>query len=167
MRSNIADEELQEVLPRLRRFAFWLSLHNDSADKLVKTCLEQILIRNAGQHQDGNLRVCLFTMMYRQFLDSQPDVSSYVQLQELFRSEAPQSTTPVDQLLAEHSLLNDFSKLPIEERVLLILVTVEKLTYQEAAVTLGVPTDTIATSIARARKSLRELRVGQETKVNS
>ena len=39
----IDDQQLRDLLPRLRRFALWLTREPASADDLVQACLERAL----------------------------------------------------------------------------------------------------------------------------
>lgn len=52
---------------------------------------------------------------------------------------------------------NAVAKLSEEHRVVVGLVLVEGLSYQEAAETLGVPVGTVTSRVARAREALQEL----------
>ena len=53
------------------------------------------------------------------------------------------------------------TELPEDQRMVLVLVTVEGLTYQETAEVLEVPVGTVMSRLARARKRLLVL-VGAE-----
>ncbi len=47
--------------------------------------------------------------------------------------------------------------LPVEQREVLLLVSVEELSYQEASVVLGVPIGTVMSRLSRAREHMRVL----------
>ena len=55
------DEQLRELIPRLRRFALSLTRHASNADDLVQTCLERALGSVAEKRPEGDLRAWLFT----------------------------------------------------------------------------------------------------------
>ena len=56
--------------------------------------------------------------------------------------------------------LQAFSRLSAEQRALLLLVSVEGLSYKEAAQALGIPIGTVMSRLSRARNALRELTEG-------
>ena len=62
---NDIDEQLSEIIPRLRRFALSLTRNPSSADDLVQTCLERALSRWSDKRPEGDLRAWLFSILYR------------------------------------------------------------------------------------------------------
>ncbi len=160
MSKNFTDDDLREVLPRLRRFAFSLTRHENSADDLVQSCLERALARREQHREDADLRAWLFQIMYRQFLDGQRRAKRYAGLLAVFAC-APEELAPsAEDVALSRSALADFSKLPAEQRALLVLVSVEGLSYQQAADALGIPIGTVMSRLSRARKTLRALNDG-------
>ena len=61
----IDDQQLRELLPRLRRFALSLSRQPACADDLVQATLERALSRWASKRADGELRAWRFGIVYR------------------------------------------------------------------------------------------------------
>jgi RNA polymerase sigma-70 factor (ECF subfamily) len=57
--------------------------------------------------------------------------------------------------LVHRDLMRAFSKLPEEQRAVLFLVTVEDLSYADAACVLGVPIGTVMSRLSRGREKLR------------
>jgi RNA polymerase sigma-70 factor (ECF subfamily) len=47
--------------------------------------------------------------------------------------------------------------LPVEQRSVVLLVTVEDLSYAEAASVLGIPVGTVMSRLARGRERLRQM----------
>lgn len=157
----IDDAELRELLPRLRRFAQWLTREPSSADDLVQGTLERALSRWRSKRPEGDLRAWLFSILYRQFLDGQRRAKRHARLLSLFgREEEPQSSS-LDDIAIAHSTLAAFAQLPTEQRALLLLVSVEGLSYQEAANSLQIPIGTVMSRLSRARKALRALSEGE------
>ncbi|MCZ7166765.1 sigma factor, partial [Salmonella enterica] len=64
------DEQLRELIPRMRRFAVSLTRNASSADDLVQSTLERAIISWADKRLEGDLRAWLFSILYRQFLDT-------------------------------------------------------------------------------------------------
>lgn len=156
----IDDDELRELLPRLRRFALGLTRQPASADDLVQATLERALSRWRSKRPDGELRAWLFTILYNQFIDGQRRARRQANLLALL-GRAEDSAPSTETIVLQHAALAAFSRLPDEQRALLILVTVEGLSYQETAETLGVPIGTVMSRLSRARKALRALSEGE------
>jgi RNA polymerase sigma factor (sigma-70 family) len=51
--------------------------------------------------------------------------------------------------------------LPAEQRAVLLLVTLEEMSYEEVARTLGIPIGTVMSRLSRARDKLRAMMQGQ------
>jgi RNA polymerase sigma-70 factor (ECF subfamily) len=51
--------------------------------------------------------------------------------------------------------------LPSEQRAVLLLVTLEDMSYEEVARALGIPMGTVMSRLSRAREKLRALMMGQ------
>src|SRR3546814_4548167 len=93
----LSDAVLRLLLPRLRRFALRLTRDPASADDLVQATLEGALTRWHSPRPQGNVRGWLFTILYRQFLDSQRRGRRYARLLEWFAgtdSAAPSAERP-------------------------------------------------------------------------
>lgn len=156
----IDDDALRELLPRLRRFALWLTREPASADDLVQASLERALSRWRSKRPDGELRAWLFSILYRLFLDGQRRAKRHARWLSLFGHEEEPQTTALDELIVAHATLDAFAKLPTEQRALLLLISVEGLSYQEAADSLDIPIGTVMSRLSRARQALRALSDG-------
>ena len=108
---NELDEQLRELIPRLRRFAMSLTRNSSSADDLVQACLERALSSWGGKRADGDLRAWLFSILYRQFLDTHRRSRRYARMLEFFtgRDDAEPST---ERTVIAQSTLQAFDRLP-------------------------------------------------------
>ncbi|CAK9889891.1 MULTISPECIES: sigma-70 family RNA polymerase sigma factor [Pseudomonas] len=157
--NELDDEQLREMLQRLRRFALWLTREASSADDLVQATLERALSRRGQQREEGSLRAWLFSILYRQFIDSKRRERRQARWLAWFgRGEAAGSNT--EDIVVAQSGLAAFAQLPTEQRALLLLVSVEGLSYKEAALALDVPIGTVMSRLSRARAAMRELAEG-------
>ena len=152
----MADQQLRQLLPRLRRFALSLSRQPACADDLVQATLERALSRWGSKRADSDLRAWLFSILYRQFLDTQRRAKRHARLLALFGREDASAPSP-EQHWEAHATLQAFNQLPDEQRALLLLVSVEGLSYQQTADTLGIPIGTVMSRLSRARQALRDL----------
>jgi RNA polymerase sigma-70 factor (ECF subfamily) len=157
------NDELRELLPRLRRFALSLTRDTNNADDLVQATLERALARWKGKRADGDLRAWLFAILYRRFIDSHRSARRYARMLELFgaRDDALPSA---ERTVVAQAALGAFDQLKPEQRALLFAVTVEGLSYKQAADVLGLPIGTVMSRLSRARKALHQLTEGEITR---
>ena len=88
-------------------------------------------------------------------------VRRYARLLALFGvRELSTVPSPENQLLAR-STLEAFGQLKPEQRALLILVTLEGLSYQQVSEALEIPLGTVMSRLSRARQALRTLGEGE------
>ncbi len=131
----------------------------DRAEDLVQDCLERAWSR-FHLWRPGNLRGWLFTIMHnlsvnarrRQFrspptapLDGGPEIAT--------------RATQEDRL-AVGMLQQALSRLPEEQRSVVLLVGLEEFSYAETAKILGIPIGTVMSRLHRAREQLRRLLAG-------
>ncbi len=154
------DEQLRELIPRLRRFAVSLTRNASSADDLVQSTLERAIISWADKRVEGDLRAWLFSILYRQFLDAHRRTRRYARMLEFFtgRDDAQPS---VERTVIAQATLQAFDQLNTEQRALLLWVSVEGLSYKEIAEILEVPIGTVMSRLSRARQALRQLSDGE------
>ncbi|MEB0079551.1 sigma-70 family RNA polymerase sigma factor [Pseudomonas sp. CCI3.2] len=161
---NEFDDQLRELLPRMRRFAVWLTRDSSSADDLVQSSLEKALSRWADKRPEGDLRAWLFSILYRQFLDAHRRSRRYSRMLELFTGGRDDHYEPsVERTVVAQSTLEAFGLLNTEQRALLLWVSVEGLSYKEVAEILDVPVGTVMSRLSRARQALRQLSDGEIT----
>jgi RNA polymerase sigma factor (sigma-70 family) len=162
---NDVDDQLRELLPRLRRFAVSLTRDYSSADDLVQASLEKALSAWTHRRPEGDLRAWLFSILYRQFVDNHRRSRRYSRMLELFtggRDEEPYEPS-VERTVVAQTTLQAFERLNTEQRALLLWVSVEGLSYKEVADILDVPVGTVMSRLSRARQALRQLSEGEIT----
>ena len=157
------DEQLRELIPRLRRFALSLTRHASNADDLEQNCLERALGSVADKRPDGDLRAWLFTILYRQFVDNHRRSRRYARMLEFFTGRDDTQPSTERTVLAQ-STLEAFDQLATEQRALLLWVSVEGLSYKQVAEILDVPIGTVMSRLSRARNALRQLSEGEITR---
>ena len=161
---NDVDDQLRELLPRMRRFAVSLTRDYSSADDLVQSALEKALSAWTGKRPEGDLRAWLFSILYRQFLDAHRRSRRYSRMLELFTGGKEDHFEPsVERTVVAQTTLQAFERLNTEQRALLLWVSVEGLSYNEVAAILDVPVGTVMSRLSRARQALRLLSEGEIT----
>jgi RNA polymerase sigma-70 factor (ECF subfamily) len=146
-------------LPALRRYARALTGDPWAADDLVQDTLERACVNWRLWLAGTDLRAWLFTVMHNLFVSQlrqdhrRVDLVQAADLDELALSvEAPQSASGTAMDL-QRCLL----RLPPEQREVLLLVTLEDMSYAEVAKVVGVPTGTVMSRLSRARERMRSL----------
>jgi RNA polymerase sigma-70 factor (ECF subfamily) len=145
-------------IPSLRRYARALTGSNLAADDLVQDCLERALRKHHLWRRQGRLRSWLFRMLYRIYLNSRRGhraTAMHVPIDDLGMPD-------VRLLHSGHSFehgdtITALRQLPEEQRVAILLIALEDLSYEEAAWTLRIPVGTLRSRISRGRQRLREL----------
>ncbi len=154
-------------LPALRRYARALTGDPWAADDLVQDTLERACVKWRLWLAGTDLRAWLFTVMHNLFISQlrqghrRVDLVQAGEVDEMAQSvEAPQSATGTA-IDLQRCLL----RLPPEQREVLLLVTLEDLSYAEVAKVVGVPTGTVMSRLSRARERMRLLMDGPASAV--
>ncbi|TAM84454.1 MAG: RNA polymerase sigma factor [Candidimonas sp.] len=166
MSSETIDDQLRELLPRLKRFALWLTHDGSRADDLVQSTLERALSRWHTRTTDA-VRPWLFAIAYRLFLDQQRRARRYARVLEFFRGRAQiEARSPsAEHVAIEHAIIRALKQLPEPQRRLLLWISVEGLSYREVADILRVPVGTVMSRLSRARAALRRCAEGHTMRV--
>jgi RNA polymerase sigma factor (sigma-70 family) len=153
---NVFQQELVELLPRLRRFARVLARDPADADDLVQLSVERALTRSAQWTPGTRLDSWMFRIMKNAWIDEARARQRKVRL--FAPPEAGQSVGDDGQ--AAHRRLEAAEveralvRLPEDQRLAVALVLVEGLSYKEAAEVLQIPTGTLTSRLVRGRTAL-------------
>lgn len=159
MTDHAIDDELREQIPRLRRFAYWLTRDPEDADDLVQSTLERALSRWESRRDATALKPWLFSILYRNFLSARRRSRRYASMLERFSQ--PEEHPSAEREFAAQSALEALQRLSSEQRSLLLWVSVEGLSYQEVAEILDMPIGTVMSKLSRARQALRRVLDGE------
>lgn len=160
MSTDDIDTSLREQLPALRRYARWLARDPHVADDLVQAALERAITRWDSRRDEEALRPWLFAIVYRRFLDGRRCAKRDAGLLAALGTSTETHPSAEREHLAR-STLDALERLPVEQRSLLILVSVEGLSYRDVAEMLEVPIGTVMSRLSRARQALRRLSEGE------
>ncbi len=150
-------DQLIAVLPRMRRFARGLTGSAVEADDLVQAACERALSR-AHQFQEGTrFDSWMFRIVQTIWIDQlrARDTRREEEEAEGERVGTDEPRRRVEARLALQEVRTALSTLPPEQRAALLLVTVDGLSYKEAAEVAEVPVGTIMSRLARARIALQ------------
>jgi len=152
-------ERLVDLIPRLRRYARALVGDRASADDLVQDTLERAWAKLHLYRRGTDLRAWLFTVMHNVHVNK----VRATRVTDTLDDEMPELALrpPQGDALMVRDLDRAIALLPAEQRAVLLLVTLEDLSYDEVARTLGIPIGTVMSRLSRAREKLRGLMLGQ------
>ena len=154
--SSTAADELVAALPRLRRFARALAGNREEADDLLQSGCERALAKQ-HQWQPGTrfdswmfriLQTIWCDRMRARRTDSAPLGEAVLAV-----AVGDDGRAVDDRIMLARTRVA-MARLPTDQRVALALVSVEGLSYAEAARVLQVPMGTVMSRLSRARQRL-------------
>lgn len=151
-----ARKQLGQLTVRLRRFALTLTRSPAEADDLVQSTLERALA-SLQQWESGTR---LDSWLYR--------IAQNLWIDQRRRARVRGPTESADDLvlpgedgrevnerkLMVRDAMRALASLPEEQQVVMALVSIEGLSYDEAAKVLNIPKGTVMSRLARARRAV-------------
>lgn len=150
--------ELIELLPALRRYAWSMTHSVHDADDLLQGTVERLLRK--GVPEGVEIARWAFTVCRNLWIDE-------------YRSRKTWQTTELDPDLTEagqvdgekdvhtqmqlKQVMAAMQQLPEEQQLVLNMVSVQGLSYQDVANSLQIPVGTVMSRLARARGKLTEI----------
>jgi len=161
LHSSDFSARVDELIPRLRRYARALTGERNAADDLVQDTLERAWTKLHLWRAGSDLRAWLFTIMHNVHVNQvrSRGATPTLPLDEDM-PDAPVRATQSD-MLEVRDIDAALRRLPVEQREVLLLVALEHLSYQAAADTLEIPIGTVMSRLARARERLRIMLQGE------
>jgi RNA polymerase sigma factor (sigma-70 family) len=159
--SPLPHPDLLAAIPRLRRYARVLTGDASRADDLVQETLARGWEKRRLWAAGTDLRAWLFTIMHNIFVNQRAAAVREAQNVSLdgdgesgaawqLPVRAPQQTHV--ELI---EVLRELSRLPPDQREVLMLAAVEEMRYEEIAAVLSIPVGTVMSRLSRAREKLR------------
>jgi RNA polymerase sigma factor (sigma-70 family) len=152
-------QRMVELIPRLRRYARALVGDRATADDLVQDTLERAWAKLHLYRRGTDLRAWLFTVMHNVHVNRVRATRATDPLGDEMPELAQRA--PQGDALLVRDLDRGIARLPAEQRAVLLLVTLEEMSYEQVARTLGIPIGTVMSRLSRAREKLRAMMLGQ------
>ncbi|WP_085906997.1 RNA polymerase sigma factor [Kiloniella majae] len=155
-------DQLTKSIPVLRRYAYALVKDSSKADDLVQDCLERSLTKRHQWKGKGNLKPWLYRILSNIHLNHyrQSKTNPIHSPAELTEKTPMGMETDTTSHQLDHLYLRDLdkaiTKLPDEQKQVLLLVALEGLSYSEVASITQVPLGTVMSRLSRARETLRK-----------
>lgn len=150
-------EQLVEYIPRLRRYACALIRDRERAEDLLQDTLTRALDRLSLWRRGTDMRAWLFTIMHNLHVNAlrrdgrRPDILS-LQCDGVLE---PRACGKADQQAGLDDIAAALQQLPEEQRAVVLLVSLEGLSYRQTAKVLGIKTGTVMSRLHRGRERLR------------
>ncbi len=150
---------LPDMLPRLRSFAVRLTGNRYDAEELVQRACIRALERAHQLRSDTSPSSWVFSIIHSIWLNELRRHNRRDRLlldwsDALIETVAdPRSASETG--LAVRQIVDAVERLPEPQRIALLLVSIDGLSYQEVASTLDIPVGTVMSRISRARKAIR------------
>ena len=149
-------------LGALRRYALTLTRNRDDAEDLVHDTLVRAIERQHQFRPGLSLRPWLLSILHNGFVDKLRARRAEARRNaEIVHGETAELAPSQDHALRLAEVRRAFLTLPEEQRAALHLVSIEGLSYEEAAASLGIPMGTLVSRVSRARARLREIENGE------
>lgn len=151
-------DEIEAAIPGLRAYARALLRDREAADDLVQDTLETALSRRGQWRGEGPLRGWLARILLNRFRDglrrSRPAATVLALVPD---APDPLAARHADGRLALTEVHQAMGRLPEDQRSALLLVALEGMSLAEAASVSGCAEGTLASRLARARATLRQM----------
>jgi len=153
-------ELLLGCLPSLRMHALALTRHRADAEDLVHSAVASALAAEASFELGTNFRAWITRILRNRFFSNIRRRRETVDINDapvlaLSRSGGQEEG------FAIHELHRCLAHLPSDQRVILLMITVQGLSYEDASAELGVAIGTLKCRVFRARRQLRQMMMGE------
>lgn len=149
--------EMVVVLPKLRRFAYGLTGSIDEGDDLVQAACERALSRAYQWRSDTRLDSWMYKIVQNLWIDRirrDRRLTVVGEDNDLDVFSGGDAGDETEQRLLLGTVQDRIAALPPDQRNVLLLITVEGISYKEAAAILDIPIGTVMSRLARARIAL-------------
>jgi RNA polymerase sigma-70 factor (ECF subfamily) len=159
---------LQACIPSLQRYALVLLRDRQGMEYLVHDCLVQALTHMRTRRAGADIRPWLFSIMHNLFISQKRQERTrghHIPIERVIDAggeERMNINATQEDRLRWRDLLRGLNQLPLELRLVIMLVSVEDLSYAAVAEVLHIPTGTVMSRLSRGRERLRQIMAGEE-----
>jgi RNA polymerase sigma-70 factor (ECF subfamily) len=157
---SYSSSELLAALPRLRRYACFLVDDPAHADDIVAKTLERA---RAAVGADAARSQCfeLLALLRSVHAEERAGLSQAPPPRNADSASRPEEAAAGAADVRARQVLQELRRLPVEQREVVVLVAVERMSYEEIATLLQVPVATVLSWLQQARGVLRSTAIGR------
>jgi len=150
-------QEMVALLPRLKRFALGLTRNGPEADDLVQAACEKAITRIDQWEPGTRLDSWMFRIVQTTHIDlirSKKRRDTYLEVIEGYVESSFDGERAAEACMTLDAVRRAIYNLSDEQRAVVMLVSIEGLSYKEAAEVLQIPMGTLTSRLVRARTAL-------------
>ena len=148
--------QVEQEIPRLRRYARALTRDRERADDLVQNCLMRALANEHRWQPGTNLRAWLLTVLHNLHVSDLRRSACEQSGREIAMARMMPAPRAPDARLPLRDIERAIGELPEDQRHVLLLIGLEEMSYDQVAAILGRPVGTVRSRLSRARAALRK-----------
>lgn len=154
---------VEPLIPALRRYASAMLRDRDVADDLVQDCLERVIGHWGSRRREEDTRQWVFAIAHNLIVNKlRQDARRGLHIDIAEVDESALAAPAAQEHRVRHGeLLKALAALPEDQRSVVLLVTVEDLTYAETAKLLNIPIGTVMSRLSRGRERLQRALDGE------
>jgi RNA polymerase sigma-70 factor, ECF subfamily len=150
-----------QQIPRLRRYARALAGDPSRADDLLQDCLERAWSQIHRWQRGSDMRAWLFTIMHNVYANMARQHQTGPKLVPMDEEEQNLGVEATQEASLEvRDLTAGLAALPEQQREILLLVSLEDMSYEQVSRILEIPLGTVMSRLHRARERLRTWMAG-------
>lgn len=149
------------TLPSLRQQALALTRNRADADDLVQTAVTNALAARDSFQPGTNFRAWMGSILRNRFLSDCRRKRPFASLEDAPPASLARSGGQ-EESLAMKELQRHLARLTADQRLLLLMISVQGVSYEEASVQLGIAVGTLKARVSRSRAQLRRWMLGEE-----
>lgn len=161
IKNDFTEQQLAELVPSIRRYAYSLTGSMPDADDLLQTTLERLMTKSIPE--GAVLAAWAFRICRNSWIDEHRGLQvreSAVHEPSLQAAQSVDGEQDIHSQMTLDKVHQAMAHLKDDQRAVVGLVAVEGLSYKEVAAVLEVPVGTVMSRLARARAALSALLAG-------
>jgi RNA polymerase sigma-70 factor (ECF subfamily) len=151
---------MMAALPSLRQQALALTRNRADADDLVQTAVANALAARASFEAGTNFRAWMGSILRNRFLSDCRRRRPTASIEDAPPASLARSGGQ-EESLAMRELNHHLARLPADQRLLLMMISVQGVSYEEASAQMGIPVGTLKARVSRTRAQLRSWILGE------